>query len=93
MYITCDGDQVPPGTIEKCVGEIRHWMRTNILALNDRKTEVIHFSSEFYGQGLVPSCDRHVGGVSISSSNATCNLGVMMVSARTMSNHVSRLCK
>ena len=64
-----------------------------MLALNDRKTEVIHFSSIFYDQGLVPSCDHHVGGVSISPSNATCDLGVMMDSAGAMSNHVSRLCK
>ena len=62
-------------------------------ALNDRKTEVIHFSSTFYGQGSVPSRDLHVDGVSISPSNATCNLRVMMDSTGIMSNHVSRLCK
>ena len=65
LYITCDDDQVPTGTIEECVGEIHHWMRTNMLALNNRKTKVIHFSTTFYGQGLVPSCDLHVGGISI----------------------------
>ena len=63
-----------------------------MLALNDRKTKVIPFSSKFYGRGLVPSCDLHVAGVSISP-NATCNLGVMMDSAGTMSNHVSTLCE
>ena len=36
LYVTCDGDQVPTGTIEECVGEIRHWMGTSMLALNDR---------------------------------------------------------
>ena len=53
--MTCDGDQVPTGTIEECVGEIRNWMTTNMLTFNDRKTEVINFSSKFYGQGPVPS--------------------------------------
>ena len=55
LYVTCDGDQVPTGTIEECVIEICNWMRTNMLALNDRKTDVIIFSSEFYCQGPVPS--------------------------------------
>ena len=56
LYITCDGDLVLTGMIEECVGENNNWMRTNMLALNDRKTEVVHFSSKCYGQGLVPSC-------------------------------------
>ena len=64
-----------------------------MLALDDRKAEVIHFSATFYGQGPIPQCDLHAGGVSIFPCSATCNLGVMMVSAVTMSNHVSRLCK
>ena len=50
-------------------------MGTELLALNDRNTEVTHFSSTLYGQGHVLSCDPHVGAVSISPSNATCNLG------------------
>ena len=61
-------------------------------ALDARMTGVTQFSRKFYGQGLVPSCDHHVGGVS-TSPNATCNLGVITDSAGTMSNHVSRLCK
>ena len=91
LYITCDGDQVPTGTIEVCVGKIRNWMMTNMWTLNDRKTEVIHFSSKFHGHGPVPPRDLHVGGVSMSP-NAMCTLGVMIDSAGTMSNHVSRLC-
>ena len=35
LYITCNGDQVPTGTIKECVGEIRNWMRANMFALND----------------------------------------------------------
>ena len=73
LYITCDNDHVPTGTIEQCVGEIRNWMKTNMVALIDRKTEVIHFSDKFYPHSPVPSCDHHDGGVSISP-NATFNL-------------------
>ena len=82
---------VPTGTIEECVGDIRHWMGTYLLALNDSKTEVIMFSTKCCGHDPGPSRDLHVGGVSISLSNGVCNLGVIMDSAGTMSNHVSRL--
>ena len=84
LCITCDGDLVPTGTISECVGEIRHWIRTNMLGLNDSKTEMIHLSAKFYGHDLVPPCDLHFGGVSISSYNTVCIFGVIMDSAWTM---------
>ena len=37
LHITCNGDQVLICTIEECVSEIRNWMKTNMLAMNDRK--------------------------------------------------------
>ena len=52
-HITRDGDQVPTGTFEECAVEIRNWMWINMLALNDRKTKVIHFSIKFYDQDHV----------------------------------------
>ena len=41
-------------------------------------------------QSPVPLCDLHVDGVSISPSNATSNFGVMMDSAGTMSNIMTK---
>ena len=38
------------------------------IILNDTKIKVIRFSTKFCGQGPVPQCDLHVGGVSISSN-------------------------
>ena len=37
----------PVSKIESCIGEIRQWMRDNMLALNDDETEVVCFSSKF----------------------------------------------
>ena len=45
---------------------IRHWMKTNMLALSDSRTEVIHFYTKYCDQGFVPQCDHRVGGVGIS---------------------------
>ena len=90
LHITCDGDHVPTGTIEECVGEIRNWKRISILAMEDKKAEVIHFSNKFHGHGPATPCDLQVGGVRISSYDATCNLGAMMDSAGTMSNVIAK---
>ena len=42
LYITFNGDQVPTGTIKERVGEIRNWMRTNMLTLNDRSDSLLY---------------------------------------------------
>ena len=93
LHITCDGNQVPTGTIEECVSAIHHWMMTNMLDLIDSKIEVIHFLAKFCGQVPVPPCDLCVGGISISPCDAVFSLWVMMDWAGTMSTHVSKLCK
>ena len=61
LYMTCDGDQLPTCMIEECVGEISNWMRTNMLALNDRKTEVIHFSRNFMSCDWPIPCNKFYG--------------------------------
>ena len=33
--------------IEKCIADIRSWMVTNKLKLNDNKTEILHLTSQF----------------------------------------------
>ena len=92
-YITCDGDQVPVATIESCLGEIRRWMRGNLLALNDGKTEVVHFSSKFGCGGPVTRCNFRIGDVSVYPSNSVRNLGVTMDSACTLSDHITNVCR
>ena len=93
LYITCDDAKVLTGMIVKCVGEVRHWMRTNMLALNDSKTKVIHLCTKCCGQEPVAQCGLHVGGVRISPIYAVRNLRIIMDSAGTIPTHVSKLCK
>ena len=94
LYVTCESNHIPSQAIEACVDEIRHWMRDNLLALNDDKTEIVHFSSKFSARGQ----PRHdytldIGGLSIAPSVRVRNLGVIMDSTGTMSAHVSNLCR
>ena len=47
MYITCDKANNSKEAIEACIAEIRDWMSTNKLVLNDNKTEVMHIHSTY----------------------------------------------
>ena len=65
-------------------------MRENMLALNDRKTEVMRFSSEF-AKELSPPCNIRIGDACIHPSAYIRNLGVTMDAAGSMSTHVLSL--
>ena len=60
---------------------------------NDSKCEVMYFSRKFSGQGPVPQCVHLCADDIIISHNVVCYHWAMMDSTRTMSSHVSKLCK
>ena len=43
---TIDGDKERCLRNQNCIQDVRHWMKTNLLKLNDNKTEFIMFSSK-----------------------------------------------
>ena len=82
LYITCDSlTSSVTASIEACMNEIRHWMKANLLALNDSKTEVVWFSSKNKESdvGTVKS-DIRIGDVLVKLSEKVRDLGVSRVS-------------
>ena len=63
-----------------------------MLALNDRKAEVMMFSSKF-AKELSPPCDIRIGDACIHPSAYIRNLGFTMDAAGSMLTHVSSLCR
>ena len=47
IYVVCDRPADVISSLETCVDDIRGWMLSNQLVLNDNKTEVIKFTSSF----------------------------------------------
>ena len=78
--------------IEVCVAKIRTWMSSNILTLNDDKTEVIIFGS---AQQLkkIELHALHIGDSLITVSHNVRNLGVQLDETMTMESHITAVCK
>ena len=93
LYISCDTSNCV-SKIETCVDEIRKWMNGNFLAMNDSKTEIIHFTSKFHSS-VAQSAEYlvRVGDINISPTNVVRNLGVKFDRFATMSDHISSVCK
>ena len=79
--------------LEKCVDDIRAWMKLNLLKLNDDKTELLVITSRpSTSQSLHISIK--VGDQDISpSEEPPKNLGVIFYSTCSLKDHVSNVCR
>ena len=79
--------------LEKCVDDIRAWMRLNLLKLNDDKMELLVITSQpSTSQSLHISIK--VGDQDISpSEEPPKNLGVIFYSTCSLKDHVSNVCR
>ena len=78
--------------IEKCLVDVKHWMKANKLKLNDSKTEVVLISTwQQLQKRLVESIN--VADECIHISGQAKNLGVLFDSKPTMDSHIDTVCK
>ena len=94
LYITFKSSQEPADscitTLEKCIQEIRSWMRQNFLKLNDEKTEFLLFGSrQQLSKVSLPFIT--IGDSQITPSSQARNLGVILDSTMTLKPHCSRI--
>lgn len=76
----------------QCISEIRSWMVSNKLKLNDLKTELC-FIPAYRHCNAVQTLELRIGEAVIAPSMSTKILGVMFDNQLNMKNHVSQLCK
>ena len=74
--------------MERCVADIRNWMRHNMLKLNDDKTELIVFASR-YNQHLYSDASMMIGNTTVVCEPQVKNLGVIFDQVRSMRQHVN----
>ena len=78
---------LPWSNLQRCIQEVREWLRENFLLLNENKTEVVIFGKDTTEKQL------QIGKSVISSISAATSLGCILDSKLNMSQHVSRVCK
>ena len=74
--------------MERCVADIRNWMRHNMLKLNDDKTELIVFASR-YNQHLYSDASMMIGNTTVVCEPQVKNLGVIFDQGMSMRQHVN----
>ena len=74
--------------MERCVADIRNWMRHNMLKLNDDKTELIVFASR-YNQHLYSDASKMIGNTTVVCEPQIKNLGGIFDQVMSMRQHVN----
>ena len=74
--------------MDRCVADIRNWMRHNMLKLNDDKTELIVFASR-YNQHLYIDASMMIGNTTVVCEPQVKNLGVIFDQVMSMRQHVN----
>ena len=77
--------------LESCIADIRSWAIQNKLMLNDSKTEILHFHSNFRTHSPFPAIN--IGGSDISASCSAKDLGVLLDDTLLLKDHVRNICR
>ena len=77
--------------IELCIKDVKTWMSSNFLALNDSKTEIIHFTPRFATPRKFPSI--YIGETAVEPTSQVRDMGVVLDKHLNMVQHVNILCR
>ena len=78
--------------LEKCIDDVRRWMLTHRLKINDGKTEFILLGSK-QQLAKVNISEISVGNATVKAKNEVRNLGVFFDSNMSMLRHVNQKCR
>jgi hypothetical protein len=84
------GDSI--SKLERCVDEVKKWLISNMLFLNESKTEAIVLGSAFKLRACVAK-DIMIGNHKITFKQTVRNLGIMLDNNLTMHSDTSRICR
>jgi hypothetical protein len=78
--------------MQLCVSQIKAWMLSNKLKLNDDKTEVMFLSSRYYHK-LIKLSNFSIDNVEIAPAMSARNIGVIFDCVMSMGDQVTAVCK
>jgi len=78
-------------SLKDCLEDIKVWSNTNRLRLNESKSELIHFSSQFRRTASLPPLTTDEG--ILQDSEYVRDLGVTLDQHLTLQKHIQNVCK
>ena len=95
LYMSAPPSQVKflTSTLEKCIVEVKEWMCSNKLKLNEEKTEVVLCDPKSISS--LPNDENYIciDGEVVSYTNKARNLGVVFDCKLSMEYHIGHLCQ
>ena len=94
IYLSCSLDDVSSAKykMEQCIAEIRSWMASNFLRLNDDKTEVVFIARKSL-VSKVGTVSVEIGDSVINSTTQARNIGLIMDNVLNLKAHINSICK
>ena len=91
VYVECDKNDSSSAyaTLYACINDIKEWLSSNFLLLNNKKTELIEYTS----YGLNQNNHLVIGNTIIDTQPCVTNLGCVLDVGFVMSGHVACMCK
>ena len=93
IYCSFDAESLDEvlGSLDNCISDIRSWMITNKLKINDSKTEFLLITSP--RSKFTKDIQITIGQSNISPSSTCKSLGVMLDDHFAMDAHISNICR
>ena len=89
---TSDDESASRSLIESCIKDIKSWMTTNKLKLNDDKTEFLVITSK-HNQSKYCTDSLQIATSMIKPTASARNLGIVFDNILAMDNHIKNVCK
>ena len=79
--------------MEACISELKWWMASQSLQMNDAKTEVLCFTPKRHPVNVTQTVSVHVGSSAIQLTPCARNLGIMMDQHLSTQDFVTKTCQ
>jgi hypothetical protein len=92
IFFDIDGSAEAIECMEQCIGELRQWMKDNLLKLNDEKTEVLLIGAKAQFDEM-EDINFRIGNTSVSTSPKARNIGAIFDKHMNMEDHITSVCQ
>jgi hypothetical protein len=95
VYKSCNGNDLPSTIlcIEKCVSDIKTWMLSNKLQMNEDKTEVLLVTPKRVAKSELLPEFMNINGTCVKFCHSLRNLGITLDSTLSLHQHVLNVCR